>query len=71
MQVSKDNPRILVGASIPRSGHHFLADMMTAYYGSDIYYCEYYTSPSCCRAVLRVGGGCCSLQSRPEIGPSS
>ncbi|HTT99478.1 MAG TPA: hypothetical protein VMF58_15630 [Rhizomicrobium sp.] len=51
MQVSKDNPRILVGASIPRSGHHFLADMMTAYYGPDIYYCEYYTLPSCCRAV--------------------
>ena len=51
MTVSRDNPRILVGASIPRSGHHFLADMMTAYYGEDIYYCEYYTLPSCCRAL--------------------
>jgi hypothetical protein len=51
MTVSTDNPRILVGASIPRSGHHFLADMMTAYYGGDIYYCEYYTLPSCCRAL--------------------
>jgi len=51
MTVSRDNPRILIGASIPRSGHHFLADMMTAYYGNDLYYCEYYTLPSCCRAV--------------------
>jgi hypothetical protein len=51
MVPSRDNPRILVGASIPRSGHHFLADMMTAYYGADIYYCEYYTLPSCCKAV--------------------
>ena len=25
------NPKVLIGASIPRSGHHFLADMMTAY----------------------------------------
>jgi tetratricopeptide (TPR) repeat protein len=49
--VTRDNPRILVGASIPRSGHHFLADMMTAYYGDDLYYCEYYTLPSCCRSV--------------------
>ena len=51
MTVSRDNPRILIGASIPRSGHHFLADMMTAYYGNNLYYCEYYTLPSCCRAV--------------------
>jgi len=51
MTASKDNPRILVGASIPRSGHHFLADMMTAYYRADIYYCEYYTLPTCCRAL--------------------
>lgn len=51
MQKTQSNPAILVGASIPRSGHHFLADMMTAYYGQDLYYCEYYTLPSCCKTV--------------------
>ena len=53
-----DNPRILIGASIPRSGHHFLADMMKAYYRDDLYYCEYYTLPTCCRTVpcTRRGG---------------
>ena len=55
---TRDNPRILVGASIPRSGHHFLADMMAAYYGDDLYYCEYYTLPACCKSVpcTRRGG---------------
>jgi len=48
---TRENPRILVGASIPRSGHHFLADMLTAYYGEDLYYCEYYTPKSCCRSM--------------------
>jgi hypothetical protein len=46
-----DNPRILIGASIPRSGHHFLADMLSAYFGSDLYYCEYYTLPNCCKSA--------------------
>jgi hypothetical protein len=45
------NPKILIGASIPRSGHHFLADMMTGYFGPDLFYCEYYTLPSCCKSV--------------------
>jgi len=44
-----DNPKILIGASIPRSGHHFLADMVTGYFGTDLFYCEYYTLPNCCR----------------------
>ncbi|MEI9930865.1 MAG: hypothetical protein WDM89_10025 [Rhizomicrobium sp.] len=48
---SPSNPKVLIGASIPRSGHHFLANMMTGYYGSDLYYCEYYTLPSCCRSA--------------------
>lgn len=43
------NPKILIGASIPRSGHHFLADMMTSYFGPDLYYCETYTPTNCCR----------------------
>lgn len=46
-----DNPKILIGASIPRSGHHFLADMMTGYFGRELFYCEYYTLPSCCKTV--------------------
>lgn len=45
------NPKILIGASIPRSGHHFLADMMRGYFGSDLYYCEYYTLANCCKTV--------------------
>lgn len=45
------NPKILIGASIPRSGHHFLADMMTGYFGPDLYYCEYYTLANCCKQV--------------------
>lgn len=52
------NPQVLIGASIPRSGHHFLADMLTAYFRSELYYCEYYTLPTCCRSVpcTRRGG---------------
>jgi hypothetical protein len=46
---SPDNPKVLIGASIPRSGHHFLADMMTGYFGPDLYYCEFYTTPNCCK----------------------
>jgi tetratricopeptide (TPR) repeat protein len=45
------NPKILIGASIPRSGHHFLANMMTSYFGPDLYYCETYTPANCCRQV--------------------
>jgi len=45
------NPKILIGASIPRSGHHFLVGMLNLYFGSDLYYCETYTSANCCRKV--------------------
>jgi hypothetical protein len=45
------NPKILIGASIPRSGHHFLAEMVRGYFGNDLYYCEYYTFANCCRHV--------------------
>jgi hypothetical protein len=61
MTVSRDNPRILIGASVPRSGHHFLADMMTAYYGAEIWYCEHYTLPSCCKAVPCTKRGAFSI----------
>lgn len=50
-QATPQNPKILIGASIPRSGHHFLADMMTGYFGRDLYYCEFYTLATCCKQV--------------------
>ncbi|HVU19373.1 MAG TPA: hypothetical protein VHE09_01490 [Rhizomicrobium sp.] len=58
MRATSSDPAILIGASIPRSGHHFLADMLTAYYGDRLYYCEYYTLATCCKAVpcTRRGG---------------
>jgi len=48
---AKSNPKVLIGASIPRSGHHFLAEMMTRYFGPELFYCEYYTLPNCCKSV--------------------
>jgi tetratricopeptide (TPR) repeat protein len=46
-----DNPKILIGASIPRSGHHFLQNLLTSYYGLDLHYCEFYTPPGCCKSI--------------------
>jgi tetratricopeptide (TPR) repeat protein len=46
-----NDPRILIGASIPRSGHHFLADMLSAYFGRELFYCEFYNHPNCCKQV--------------------
>ena len=48
---AQNNPQILIGASIPRSGHHFLADMLSAYFGRDLFYCEFYNFPNCCKQV--------------------
>lgn len=45
------NPKILIGASIPRSGHHFLAEMVNSYFAKELYYCEYYTFANCCQNV--------------------
>lgn len=41
----------LVGASIPRSGHHFLVRLLKDLLGSDFGYCEFYTPVDCCRRV--------------------
>ncbi|MCW5892783.1 MAG: sulfotransferase [bacterium] len=41
----------LVGASIPRSGHHFLVDLLTALLGDGIRYCEFYAEAGCCRRI--------------------
>jgi tetratricopeptide (TPR) repeat protein len=44
-------PRALIGASIPRSGHHFLQQILSIYYGSELFYCEFYSPPNCCRSI--------------------
>lgn len=42
-------PKALIGASIPRSGHHFLQTLLSAYFHGEMFYCEYYTPPNCCK----------------------
>lgn len=44
-------PVHLVGASIPRSGHHLLVRLLKELYGGDFGYCEFYTPVDCCRQV--------------------
>jgi tetratricopeptide (TPR) repeat protein len=45
-------PRALVGASIPRSGHHFLQRMLSLYFGDELFYCEVYSQQrTCCKQV--------------------
>jgi len=44
-------PRALIGASIPRSGHHFLQRMLSRYFKDEIFYCEWYTPRHCCKNV--------------------
>ncbi|MGE0735271.1 MAG: tetratricopeptide repeat protein [Alphaproteobacteria bacterium] len=41
----------LLGASIPRSGHHYLVRMLRSTLGSRLYYCEKYTAVDCCNAI--------------------
>jgi hypothetical protein len=35
--------------SMPRSGHHFLAQALACYFGSALHYCEAYKPSNCCR----------------------
>lgn len=51
-------PISLVGVSIPRAGHHFLAGLLQAALGSELHYCEAYTVKDCCRDLpcSRVAG---------------
>lgn len=44
-------PVSLLGISIPRSGHHFLASLLEHALGSDVRYCEYYSQEDCCKRV--------------------
>src|SRR5262249_12953662 len=41
----------LIGASIPRSGHHFLQRILSGYFGDSLRYCQWYGPRDCCRQV--------------------
>jgi tetratricopeptide (TPR) repeat protein len=45
------SPKLLVGASIPRSGHHFLQNMLAKFFGPELRYCEFYSPKDCCRQI--------------------
>lgn len=44
-------PKILIGASIPRSGHHFVQHLLQNYYEEALFYCEFYEPTDCCKTV--------------------
>lgn len=44
-------PAILVGASVPRSGHHFLESVLRAYWQAELRYCGFYDAEGCCKAI--------------------
>jgi tetratricopeptide (TPR) repeat protein len=46
-----DSPKQMIGASIPRSGHSFLHNLITKYFGEELFYCEFYTPPWCCKTI--------------------
>jgi len=41
----------LIGVSIPRAGHHFLAELLRHVLGTGFAYCEFYGPDDCCRSV--------------------
>lgn len=45
------HPRHIIGASIPRSGHHLLARLLEVFLGDRLFYCEAYADMGCCRSV--------------------
>ena len=47
----EQTPKHLIGASIPRSGHHFLQNLLTRYFGPQLHYCEFYSPKDCCRSI--------------------
>lgn len=53
--------RHIVGASIPRSGHHLLARLLDAALGPRFFYCEAYGAAGCCRALPCDFRGRCEL----------
>lgn len=49
--LGKSGARSLIGASIPRSGHHFLQTLLSQYFGDEMFYCEFYNQADCCKSV--------------------
>jgi tetratricopeptide (TPR) repeat protein len=49
--MTSNRPKLLIGASIPRSGHHFLQHLLTQYYNREMYYCEFYHPADCCKSI--------------------
>lgn len=43
--------RYVFSKSTPRSGHHFLANMLLRYFGMYLRYCEYYQPANCCHST--------------------
>ncbi|MFC3692880.1 sulfotransferase [Chenggangzhangella methanolivorans] len=41
----------ILGASIPRSGHHHLSRLLKGYFGAQLKYCSTYDIADCCRAA--------------------
>ncbi len=46
----------LIGVSVPRSGHHFLAKLLEHALGNEIRYCEYYSEQDCCKQIPCIRG---------------
>lgn len=41
----------ITGVSWPRSGHHLLVTILRKYFGRKFEYCNYYSSPGCCKTI--------------------
>ncbi|MDX2171170.1 MAG: sulfotransferase [Deltaproteobacteria bacterium] len=59
----------LIGASIPRSGHHFLVRLLQGCLGDAFRFCEFYTPANCCAQVpcARVTAARVSLQKNHDF----
>lgn len=44
-----DPAAVVLGKSLPRSGHHFFIRLLADYLKGDFRYCEIYTNPDCCQ----------------------
>lgn len=49
------------GVSWPRSGHHLLVRILSAYYGDRFGYCEYYEPKDCCKKIPCCRAGVINL----------
>lgn len=47
----QEGPRRLLGVSVPRSGHTYLAALLREALQDDLFYCEAYTPEDCCRLL--------------------